>query len=166
MSKCGENVMGGDNQQERPDAQWIAGFVDGEGCFHVAINKMPKMTLGWQALPEFRIVQHQRDEAILHQIREFLGCGRVVVNHGERKELRVRGLKDLEKVVKFFKRHKLHTTKRKSFDLFAEVISLMTEKQHLSHYGLSKIADLASQMNRQVRNGYLESSETARRTPF
>ena len=56
--------MGAGDQQERLDKQWITGFVDGEGCFHVALNKQPKMTLGWQVLPEFRVVQHQRDEQI------------------------------------------------------------------------------------------------------
>ncbi len=54
--------MDADNPQERLDAKWIVGFVDGEGCFHVAINKIPEMSLGWQVLPEFRVVQHERDD--------------------------------------------------------------------------------------------------------
>ena len=53
--------MGADNQQERLDAKWIVGFTDGEGCFHISINKIPEMSLGWQVLPEFRIVQHLRN---------------------------------------------------------------------------------------------------------
>ena len=158
--------MGADNQQERLDAEWLAGFVDGEGCFHVSINKIKCMKLGWQVLPEFRIVQHQRDEQILHRIRSVLECGNVVINHGDRKELRVRGLKDLNKVVKFFQKHKLQTMKRRSFDLFAEIIALMNRKQHLTKQGLEKIAKLASQMNRQIKRQYLESSETIRQTRF
>lgn len=39
--------MSADNQQERLDAKWIIGFVDGEGCFYVGLNKQQKMTLGW-----------------------------------------------------------------------------------------------------------------------
>ena len=34
--------MGAENQQERPIeslSHYIAGFVDGEGCFHVAIQR-------------------------------------------------------------------------------------------------------------------------------
>ena len=50
--------MTADDQQERLDPHWVSGFVDGEGCFHVSINKFPKMSIGWQVLPEFRIVQH------------------------------------------------------------------------------------------------------------
>ncbi len=95
--KEGENVTGADNQQERLDAQWIVGFVDGEGCFHIAISKLSKMTLGWQVLPEFRIVQHQRDIALLHEIKNFFGFGTVGRNHGDRQEFRVRGMENLEK---------------------------------------------------------------------
>ena len=32
---CGENVTGAANQQERLEPQWVVGFVDGEGCFHI-----------------------------------------------------------------------------------------------------------------------------------
>ena len=63
--------MSAGNQQERLDAEWIVGFVDGEGCFHVAINRMPKMSLKWQVLPEFRVVQHERDEMVLHEIKDL-----------------------------------------------------------------------------------------------
>ena len=88
----GDNVMGAANQQERLDAEWIVGFVDGEGCFYVAINRMPKMTLGWQVLPEFRVVQHERDVGVLHNIQQYFGFGTVTVNNGNRKEFRVRGM--------------------------------------------------------------------------
>ena len=64
----GDNVSSAGNQQERLDAEWIVGFVDGEGCFHVAINRLEKMTLGWSVLPEFRVVQHKRDEQVLYRM--------------------------------------------------------------------------------------------------
>ena len=143
--------MAADNQQERLDNEWIAGFVDGEGCFHVAINKQPKMRQKLQVLPEFRVVQHERDEAILNQMKNTFGCGNVVVNHGERKELRVRGLENLNRIVAVFNKHELKTTKRENFKIFAEVISLMNKGQHLNLRGLRKIAKLASNMNRKVQ---------------
>ena len=64
-----------DNQQERLDALWISGFTDGEGCFHISINKLSDMKLGWQVLPEFRIVQHERDEVVLYKIKEIKDWG-------------------------------------------------------------------------------------------
>ena len=65
------NWLGAENQQERLDVNWIVGFVDGEGCFHVALNKQVKMTQGYQVLPEFRVVQHEKDIQLLHKIQEF-----------------------------------------------------------------------------------------------
>ena len=144
--------MGADNQQERLDPNWITGFVDGEGCFYVAINRQPKMRLGWQVLPEFRIVQHMRDEQLLESLRLFFGCGTVTVNHGDRKELRIRGLDNLSRVVEFFRNFPLRSKKQRDFGL------------HNSSEGLNVIAILASRMNRQTVSSFLASSETTRPT--
>ena len=160
----GDNVMGADNQQERLDANWIAGFVDGEGCFHISINKIPEMSLGWQVLPEFRIVQHEKDEDTLHKIKNYFGFGDVKVNrtdhHGTRKEFRVRGLENLNILIDFFKKYKLNTSKRKDFEIFSKVIQRMNNKEHLTKEGLDTIAKLISTMNRKPALKYLESSET------
>ena|SRR3989338_2241920 len=159
----GEKVLGADNQQERPDVNWIVGFVDGEGCFHVALNKLQEMTLGYQVLPEFRVVQHQRDESVLYSLKIFFGFGSIVRNHGDRKEFRVRGLENLNKLVQFFGKNTLRTSKQKNFLIFAEIIDMMNNGQHLTKEGLTKIAELASKMNRQVKR-HLESSETIRQS--
>ena len=163
LSSSGENVLTADNQQERLDPRWVSGFVDGEGCFHVSINKVPKMSNGWQVLPEFRIVQHSRDEAILHRLRDFFGCGRVVLNRGTQKELRIRRLNDLKRIVEFFSDFQLQSKKRKDFEMFRDIINAMTRREHLEENGLASIAKIAWQMNRQVKPRYLESSETLRR---
>ncbi len=156
--------MSADNQQERLDANWIVGFTDAEGCFYVGINKMPKMTLGWQVLPEFRIVQHDRDEELLKEIRDYFGFGGIKKNHGNRKDYRVRGLENLKEIVKFFEQHQLKTKKKQDFEIFSEIINLMNEDKHLEKSGLEKIALLASEMNEQTTSSYLESSETVRQT--
>jgi hypothetical protein len=70
--------------------EWITGFVDGEGCFHVGIATHKEMTAGLQVLPEFTVVQHKRDVRVLHSLKEFFGCGVVRVNHGDRMAYRVR----------------------------------------------------------------------------
>ena len=156
--------MSADNQQERLNALWIVGFTDGEGCFHISLNRLPKMSLGWQVLPEFRIVQHEKDEKLLHEIKNYFGFGNVRVNrvdhNGTRKEFKVRGLENLNKIVKFFKKNQLKTSKKKDFELFSEVIQMMNNQEHLTKEGLDKIAKLVSKMNRKPQLKYLESSET------
>ena len=158
--------MTADNQQERLDSRWVSGFVDGEGCFHVSINKIPKMSIGWQVLPEFRIVQHQRDESVLKELQQFFGAGKVVTNHGARKELRIRKLNDLRNVVLFFKQHPLRTKKKKNFEIFAKILALMEHKKHLTVEGLTDIANLCWSMNRKIKPRFLESSETLRQKSF
>ena len=158
--------MTADNQQERLDSRWVSGFVDGEGCFHVSINKIPKMSIGWQVLPEFRIVQHERDESVLEELQQFFGAGKVVTNHGARKELRIRKLNDLRNVVLFFKQHPLRTKKKKNFEIFAKILELMEHKKHLTVEGLTDIANLCWSMNRKIKPRFLESSETLRQKSF
>ena len=158
--------MTADNQQERLDPRWVSGFVDGEGCFHVSINKVPNMSIGWQVLPEFRIVQHERDESVLEELQQFFKAGKVVTNHGARKELRIRKLDDLKKVVLFFKQNPLRTEKKKNLELFAEVLELMEQKRHLTVEGLTDIANICWSMNRKIKPRFLESSETIRQKSF
>ena len=164
-----KNAMSADNQQERLDTKWIVGFVDGEGCFHISINKIDKMALGWQVLPEFRVVQHQKDEDVLKKLQDYFGFGKVKINrkdhHGIRKEFRVRGLDNLSKLIEFFNENSLQTkAKKQSFETFSEVIEMMKTKDHLTSKGLDKIARMVSRMNRKPNLKYLESSETIRQT--
>jgi LAGLIDADG endonuclease len=154
--------MAADNQQERLDPKWVVGFSDGESCFRVSINRQPRMTTGWQVLPEFRVVQSAKDEAILNRLQQFFNAGSVVVNHDTRKELRIRKLDDLKRVVAFFQEHPLQTKKRNDFQNFSEILQLMESKEHLTQEGLTKIARLCWKMNRKVKPRYLESSETIR----
>ena len=124
------------------------------------------MSLGWQVLPEFRIVQHEKDEAVLHKIQEYFGFGIVTINrkdhHGTRKEFRVRGLEKLNNLIDFFEENQLNTSKRNDFKIFKQVIQLMNNKEHLTKTGLDTIAKLISQMNRKPIPRYLESPETIR----
>ena len=135
------------------DAQWITGFVDGEGCFHVAINAHKEMTIGYQVLPEFTVVQHKRDIQLLHGLKDYFGCGVVRTNHGDRMAYRVRGLKDLQQIiVPFFVKHPLKTQKLIAFKKFKTVISMVEKGDHLTIEGIKKIRTLTFQMNRsQIR---------------
>ena len=131
------------------DAQWIVGFVDGEGCFHVGINPHKEMTAGFQVLPEFTVVQHNRDVQVLHALKSHFGCGVVRVNHGDRMAYRVRGIKDLnEHIVPFFMKHPLKTKKNVDFIKFRRILDLMQKGVHLNAEGVAEVRSIASQMNR------------------
>jgi len=131
------------------DAQWIVGFVDGEGCFHVGINPHREMTVGFQVLPEFTVVQHKRDVKVLHALKSFFGCGVVRVNHGDRMAFRVRGIDHLlQQILPFFMQHTLKTSKHVDFLKFRDVVLLMERQVHLTSDGIEKIRSIAAEMNR------------------
>jgi len=131
------------------EAQWIVGFVDGEGCFHVGINRHPDMKAGYQVLPEFTVVQHERDLQILHALKAYFGCGVVRSNHGNRKAYRVRSQQHLlEHIIPFFEKHQLKTKKAVDFRKFRRILLMMEKKEHLIAGGLEKIREITEDMNR------------------
>jgi hypothetical protein len=164
--------MDADNQQERLETVgWVVGFVDGEGCFSITIQRCSSMKLGWQVFPEFVVTQGAKSLPVLQSLQDVFACGRIHVNrrHDNHKEhlyrFCVRRSKDLrERVIPFFKQHPLRTAKQQDFQLFCQVLDLMGERKHLTNDGLLEIARLAATINRQKHPRFLESSETTRQT--
>jgi hypothetical protein len=131
------------------DANWVVGFTDGEGCFYVGINTHPDMKSGYQVLPEFTVVQHQRDVQLLHALKAFFGCGVVRKNHGDRMAYRVRSLDHLLKqICPFFVSHPLKSKKNVDFRKFRRICLLMEQGAHLNAEGIEEIRRIATQMNR------------------
>lgn len=131
------------------EAQWVTGFVDGEGCFHVGINPHETMKTGYQVLPEFTVVQHERDVQILHALKAYFGCGVVRKNHGDRMAYRVRKQEHLlRRIIPFFLKHPLKSRKRQDFEKFRRVLLLMEAGEHLKASGVAEIRRIAEQMNR------------------
>jgi hypothetical protein len=110
-----ENAIGAENQQERLDA-YIAGYVDGEGSFHVAVQRNPSTTVGWQLVPEFHVSQNVERRQVLDLIAQRFGCGRIQEDHRGTKDTSivfiVRNRVDpLTKVIPFFERQPLLSSK-------------------------------------------------------
>lgn len=141
-TRCLEFVM-------KLEAQWIAGFVDGEGCFHVGINQHEEMSAGFQILPEFTVVQHERDINVLYALKSYFDCGVVRKNHGDRMCYRVRSVEHLiQKIIPFFEKHELKTKKRIDFEKFRRVLLQMEKGVHLTNSGIEEIRAIKDQMNR------------------
>ena len=158
-----DNVRGADNQQERLwTCGWIAGFVDGEGCFSVPIFRNHKTKLCWQVQPTFVVAQSVSSRDVLEGLVRFFGCGKVYVNqrHDNHREPLARyyvgrftDLRDV--IVPFFQEHQLRTSKRENFDKFVTVLRLMEERKHLTVSGLIEIAETAETMNHRKPSEFL-----------
>jgi len=175
--------MSADNQQERPReiTSYISGFVDGEGCFSITIQKSNNVKLGIQVIPEFHVSQHQNRSEVLKVIKEKLGCGYIKPNDpGNPKDQTsvyvVRNINDLrDKVIPFFKKSPLISIKQKDFEKFAQVANLMRDGGHLKKNSLITILKIAYSMNFSGKYrkqkledivSHLESSETVRRRSY
>ena len=65
------------------DNHYIAGFVDGEGSFHIAFQQSNDVKIGWQAVPEFHINQNWISRNVLEKMRDVFGCGYIKLNHAK-----------------------------------------------------------------------------------
>ncbi len=132
--------------------QYITGFVDGEGTFHIAIYKDPRMKNGIKIIPEFHVSQHVLSKSVLQELVASFGCGYLKANHARSTDATwvyvVRNRDDLlYNIIPFFKRNKLKTAKYHDFELFARIVEMMHEGAHRTQQGLQKILRLAYTMN-------------------
>ena len=172
-----DNVTGADNQQERLDG-YISGYVDGEGCFAVAVNRNPSCRSGFQLVPEFHVSQNGDRAQVLRLIQaRFGGCGYIKPN-GRRDRalvLVIRRREDLLKhVIPFFERSPLLSSKHREFLSFAHIVREMALGRHRTTSGFNELLAQAVAMNgdgrhRRVRwieviGSHSESSETVCQT--
>jgi hypothetical protein len=158
-----DNVRGADNQQERLwICGWIAGFVDGEGCFSVPIFRNRKAKLLWQVQPQFVVAQSASSRDALEELVRIFGCGKVYVNQrhdDHREQLALYSVKRFadfrDVIVPSFQEHQLRTLKRESFGSFVRVLRLMEERKHLTVSGLIEIAEIVETMNRRKPSNVL-----------
>jgi hypothetical protein len=146
-----DNVSGAANQQERLDA-YFAGFVDGEGSFHVAVQWNPSTRVGWQLVPEFHVSQNAERRQVLDLLQHRLGCGRIVENHRGSTDstlvLVVRKRADLlQRVIPFFEAAPLLSSKQVDFLKFAAVVRAMDNGKHRTEQGFWALREIALSMN-------------------
>lgn len=176
----GKNASSADNQQERL-GDYIAGYVDGEGSFHIGIQKSFNVKSGYQLVPEFHVSQNSDRKEILLLIKKTLDCGYIKNNHKQRandnsKVLVVRNRNDLlTKVIPFFETYPLISKKNQDFNKFSEIVKAMERLEHLKRDDLVRLIKKAFSMNGKGKYRkfnldqiikHLESSETTRRSPI
>jgi LAGLIDADG endonuclease len=145
------NAPGAVNQQERLDS-YIAGYVDGEGSFHVAVQRNSSTRAGWQLVPEFHVSQNAERRQVLDLIQLRFGCGRIQANHRGSADTSlvyvVRNRDDLlMTVIPFFERHPLLSSKQEEFATFSAIVRAMARGEHLEQEGFRCIRRLAVSMN-------------------
>jgi len=137
-------------------ASYVTGFVDGEGCFSVSFNLRAKLKTGIEVRPSFSISQNKRNYAVLKEIRDFFDCGSVRFSKKDQTyKYEVRSIGDLVKNVNpHFEKYPLRTTKKKDFEIFSKVCSLVFQSKHLNKGHLSDIIEWSYKMNESGKRKY------------
>jgi hypothetical protein len=114
---------------------YVAGFVDGEGCFAVKFRRDRKRNTNgtfreyyyWGV--EFVIVLKSDDLELLKLIGAALGCGKISQTRtGNQIRLSVQNPRQLkDKVISFFKTYRLHGKKRHDFKLWCEAVEILAK---------------------------------------
>ncbi len=142
-------------QKINPD--YIIGLVDGEGSFTVYVRNPSKVSLTRRVHiePKFYLKLIEKDKKILYQLKDFFGCGSVYFqkdtrpNHQNCYRYEVYNRNDLKLVIiPFFKKHKLKfPSKKKDFDIFCKMFSMVDKGEHLKESGLKKLFKLKQRMH-------------------
>ena len=147
--------MGAGNQQERLSTieakKWfLAGFIEGEGSLCISIKESPTAKFGYYVDPEFFIYHHKKGREILKMAQEIFGTGRIT-DKSENGEVLVFSINNrrslIEKVIPFFERYMIFSTKKKEFEKFKEILEAMERKEHWTPEGLARIVEKAYTMN-------------------
>jgi hypothetical protein len=154
---------------------YLAGFVDGEGCFCIAIKKQKSAKMNWVLDPIFHVTQHSRNKSILYDLQKLLECGTVIKKYGQLDTMQfvVQSRREIvDKVIPFFKKYPL-ITKKKDFEIFAEVVEELDDHAHKDIKTFKKLLPKVFSMNGEGKFrkyklsdiiNSLGSSETIRQT--
>ncbi len=135
---------------------YLSGYVDGEGCFCVSINKSWRHQFGWEIRPSFSVSQNGDRAEVLETLRQHFACGTIRPDRSDRTlKYEVRSVADLvERVLPHFEENPLLSGKQHDLELFAEICRLMYQGQHQTREGFRHILGLAFEMNPSGKRKY------------
>ena len=127
---------------------YLAGFTDGEGSFHVCFRKRKDFKIPWKISLSFNV--SQKDPVILSQFKKHLKCGTM----RERKHdgvwyYEVTNFNAIQNnVIPFFRRFGfLSAKKKRDFSKFQQIAKLIETKDHLTVKGIQEILKIRKDMN-------------------
>lgn len=147
----------------------LTGFIDGEGCFRISITKVNR-ALGWRVQLFFQINLHEKDRALLENIKDFLGVGKIHASGKNLIQYRIQTSDELAVLIKHLDIYPLLTQKKADYLLFKEAYELVIKNDHLTKDGILKIVSLKASLNlglsKQLRDAFSEVIPAIRLTDF
>ena len=139
------------------DLGWLVGFIEGEGCFFIAIREDKREIKGYNVRPFFCISLGIKDKNALMNIKEMLGKCNIPSSVHENYMSKDRscyvncflnlGSNAAFKLRNLLKNCDFKTKKKQDFLLWSEAIDIMRNGEHLTYEGLLKVVDIKDRMN-------------------
>ncbi len=145
---------------------YILGFVEGEGCFSIAIGKnidrrsRPsgkknniKNPYLFTVRPSFRITNSVSNIKVLEEIKDTLGFGQIYTQERNNNRSQTvayfytKSIAECLMAKEFFSGLTFRTTKGKDFALWCQGLEIIQSKKHLQKEGLLELCALRDQMN-------------------
>ena len=129
----------------------VTGLTDGEGSFVYSICNTGKGLTGQKISLEFKVTQKTHSEGVLSELKEYFGCGSVVIDNRktDTKKFHINSLKlILEKVIPHFEEYPCLTSKELNYRDWKKICLIMSQKEHLTIEGMEKINKIVSLMNK------------------
>ena len=128
---------------------YITGYIDGEGSFLISFSPRNKIRLGLEVRPSFSVSQRMDRSEVLSIMKSYFGCGSIRFSKSDQtRKYEVRSLRNLnEVIIPHFRKYPIYSSKKKDFELFAQICEMMKKKDHKEPKGLTKIINMALKMN-------------------
>ena len=144
--------------QRIPDriGYYFAGFVDGEGSFHLTFRRRKDYVQPWKVSLSLNV--SQKDKVILALLKKHLQCGKLRPKGGGVWMYEVSNLTALrDHVIPFFRRFGfLSAKKKRDFAIFRQMAELMAQGAHLQRSGIVRLLELRREMNDGGKRKYSE----------
>ncbi|MHA1626920.1 MAG: LAGLIDADG family homing endonuclease [Candidatus Asgardarchaeia archaeon] len=152
---------------------WFVGLVDGEGSFWIEVEerkgrKSPEIQMA------FELQMSVKELPLLEFVQKHLKIGKIRISKNRSTaKFGVYSKEDLGKLITFFEKHPLRSSKRETFLLFKEAYQILSKRKKirdekgrfvfsLSDNDLKKLEEIRNKMNLTyskrkspaIRNGY------------
>ena len=135
---------------------YFAGFVDGEGSFHLSFRRRKDYAMPWKVSLCLNV--SQKDKIILALLKRHLQCGTIRSKSGDVWMYEVNNFTAIrENVIPFFRRFGfLSKKKKRDFSIFQQMAKRIEKGDHLHQKGIVQLLKLRQNMNDGGKRKYSE----------
>jgi len=127
----------------------ITGLIDAEGSFGVVIIKDDSRSSGFALSIFLEMGLNFKDKDLLLRIKNTLGVGNIYYNKSDNTyKWKVSNVSDISNVIiPYLNKYPLVTQKRADFEIFAQIVDMLKNKDHMNCKGLQEIVNLKASLN-------------------